>query len=308
MKKQIFFAAATVLAFAFTSCKKYEVSAPLDLSGLSKVQVSGTLLAELDESNAGLETIPAGVKVTATIDLDQYNPNNNSNDKHVVSATTDANGRFSINIPVTTAGVDVQLSFESFTYEKVFVDYGTEKLSEVTQYKLDNVSLNDLGVDASETSIDLSDLVYYEDDTDPNAGTFTPTTSITYSGVLTYEVERRAGVLQPDTIITAPIPAGTVLFVDIYSEDMFGREFYQSKSVTVTAGGNYSIEVPLVKNGYAEIQFGGMEILQFDDVVAVPVQKGLYEYNLYVNETLQFVDYTNQDHVYTQGTFIKEVN
>src|SRR5690554_2501967 len=169
MKKQFFFAAATVSALAFTSCKKYEVSEPLDLSGLSKVQVSGTLLAELDESNAGLETVPAGVKVTATIYLEEYNPNNNTNDRHVISATTDANGRFSINIPVTVAGVDAELSFESFTYEKIIVDYGTEKLSEVTQYKLNSISLNDLGVDASETSVDLSGLEYNEDNTDPNA-------------------------------------------------------------------------------------------------------------------------------------------
>ena|SRR5690554_156881 len=141
MKKQFFFAAATVLAFAFTSCKKYEVSAPLDIAELPTVQVSGTLFAQLDDTKPGLETVPSGVQVLVRVDIDEYNPDNNSNDYHIISTQTNANGAFSINVPVTAAGIDANISFETFTYDKLDSIGITDSNITKTQYELDDISL-----------------------------------------------------------------------------------------------------------------------------------------------------------------------
>src|SRR5690554_3864893 len=103
MKKQILFAAATMFALAFTSCKKYEVSEPLNLSELRKVTIQGSLFAELDETNAGLEKAPQGLKITVSVPFSDYNPNTTSGN-HIVTTTTDANGNFSIQVPVVSNG------------------------------------------------------------------------------------------------------------------------------------------------------------------------------------------------------------
>ncbi|NEN24173.1 hypothetical protein G3O08_11735 [Cryomorpha ignava] len=307
MKKVTFSAvAALMLAFAFTSCEKYDVSEPLELSSLRTVTIKGDMYAQLDKTNSNLEMAPADLKVTVAIPLSDYNPNNSSGGKHFVTTQTDENGKFSIQVPVVSSGINARISFESFT-ATVLEEIGLTEVSENTShFELADKTISGLGSGNSQELIDLGSLEYMVTSTDPNAGSFTPSTSITYAGNLTYEIKLREGVNQPDTLIYAPIPEGTNLLVTIVSLNEFGdKEFQQTKTVTTTANGNYQIDVPLVQNGTASIEVSSTEILQFENEILD--ENYLYIYNLNIVDNLYFINYTNKDYQYSQDTFLQEV-
>ncbi len=307
MKKLVFYSVATVmLAFAFTSCKKYEVSAPLDLSSLPTATIKGDMYAQLDKTNSSLEKAPSGLTVTISIPLSDYNPNNTSGGNHIVTTTTDANGKFSIEVPVVSSGVNATISFESFT-SSVLEAIGQTDVSEKTSlFELADEFVNDLGTGNSKTLLDLGTLEYQETSSDPNSGSFTPSTSVTYEGTLTYLVKRKVGVLQPDTLIYAPVPEGTELVIKIVSKNEFGdKEYHQTKTVTTMANGKYSFDVALVQNGTATINVKSTKILEFEDVIND--QKSLNVNNLNFADNLYFVNYTNKDYQFVKGTFVQEV-
>lgn len=309
MKKVVLFAAASLVAFAFTSCKKYEVSEPLDLAALPTVTIKGDLYAQLDETNGGLENAPKGLKVTVSVPLIDYNPDNTSGGNHIITTKTDANGKFSIKVPVVSSGVKAVISFESFT-ASVIKSVGQTAIEEKTSlFELADQTKNNLGTGNSQELMDLGNLTYLATSTDPNAGTFTPTSSITVEGILTYPIKRKVGNPAPDTTIYAPIPEGTVLVVKISSKDEFGtKEFKQTINVVTTAGGKYLVEVPMVQNGTASIEVKGSEILAYEDLIASPNVNALYNMKLSFTETLSFVDYIEKDHKYTLGTKVKDID
>lgn len=308
MKKTFFYAtaAAVTLAFAFTSCEKYEVSEPLQLSSLPTVTIEGDMYAQLDKTNSNLENAPAGLTVTVSIPLSDFNPNSDSDGNHIIKTKTDANGKFSIAIPVVSSGVDATISFESFT-ASVLEELGqTGVYEKTTLFELGNKSVSGLGAGNSTKLIDLGSLVYVASSTDPNAGSFTPNTSITYAGTLSYPVKRKAGVLQSDTLLYAPIPAGTIVVVKITSKNAFGnQEFKQTSTITTTAGGKYEVQVPLVLNGTATLSMTSTEILEFEDVILDKRSLNVNELNAFDN--LHFVNYSNEDYKYVKGTFVQEV-
>ena len=307
MKKVLIYAfAAVTLAFASTSCEKYDVSEPLELSSLPKVTIKGDMYAQLDKTNSTLENAPKDLKVTVSIPLSDYNPNSNASGNYFVTTVTDENGKFSVEIPVVSSGVNARISFASFT-ASVLEEVGLTGVSENTSlFELSDKSISGLGTGNSQKLINLGSLEYLVTSTDPNSGSFMPSTSITYSGNLTYAIKRKAGVFQSDTLIYAPIPDGTALLVTITSLDEFGeREFQQTKTVTTTTNGKYEVEVPLVQNGTATIEVSSTEILQFDDVI---VNKSfLYVYNLNVADNLYFINYTSKNYQYSKDTFLQEV-
>ncbi len=307
MKKLFFYAtAAATLAFAFASCEKYDASEPLEISALRTVTIEGELYAQLDKTNSNLETAPMDLKVTASIPLSDYNPSSNSNGNYFVSAMTDENGKFTMRVPVVSNGVDVKLSFESFT-ATVLEEIGLSGNSEtISHFELGNISISDLGAGNSNEQIDLGSLQYDVTSTDPNSSSFTPSTSVTYSGSLTYEIRLEEGVLQSDTLIFEPIPAGTDLRVHIVSMDEFGeREYRETKTVTTTANGNYQIDVPLVQNGTATIEVTSSEILEFENDIVD--ERYLYIYNLDFSDNLYFINYVNKAYEYSKDTFLQEV-
>ncbi|PKR80886.1 hypothetical protein CW751_06870 [Brumimicrobium salinarum] len=305
MKKQLIFATAAVMALAFTSCKKYEVSGPLEISELETVKIEGNLMAELDESNSVLEAVPNGTKVMITIPMSEYNPSNTSGSNHVVSTTTKANGKFSLNVPVTNSGIDATLSFASFVYDKKYSELGSASYTEKTEYTLANKFFSGLGTNAGSNSINLGSVVYNENSIDPNSGTFEPTTSVTYEGTLTYLAERRVGVNQPDTLINLPIPSGTEVFVRILAEDYYGQTYREEQTITVGSGGSYSIEVPCVENGTSELFFDSQTILKYEDYITD--ERFEYNYTLLNIEDLYFTDYANKDFTYSQGALIQQL-
>lgn len=299
-----------IIATIFTSCKKYEVSEPLDLSKLSTVTVKGTLYANLDQTNSILEYVPEGLKVTASIPYSDYDINNTSGGNHILTATIDKKGSFSIDIPVLSTGVNVKISFESFTYD-VLKGVGTDTLRELTQFTLPIKTVNGLGKGNSAETVKLSEN-YAIESTDTNSMTFTPTTKVKFSGTVTFLKEHKkytvittTDTITRDTNIFAPIPAGVSLIVDIVSKDEHGREFKQTKTVKTTASGSYEIEVPVVYNGSADIKIKSNEIWQYED--RVTGKSYLYNYELNVTKTIYFVDYKNQDYKYVQGDLVYEV-
>lgn len=299
-----------IIATVFTSCKKYEVSDPLDLSTLSTVTIKGTLYADLNLTNSVTEFVPEGLQVTASIPYADYDANNFSGGNHVVTATIDKQGSFSIDIPVVSTGVNVNLSFESFSYN-VIKAIGEDTLRELTQFTLPVKAVNGLGKGNSAETVKLAE-TYAIESTDPNGNTFTPETKIKFGGTLLYLKEyKNYTVITPtdtitrDTNIYAPVPAGVVLTVSILSVDEHGRQFSQTKTVKTTTSGKYEIEVPMVNNGYADIVVYSNEIWQYENRILGKTY--LYNYDLTITKRLYFVNYTNQDNTYSQGTLVTEV-
>ncbi len=306
MKKLLLYLAA-IPVFTFTSCEKYEVSEPLNISSLAKVTVVGDVYAELDKTNNSLENAPQGLSVTVSIPISNYNSSNNSGEKYIIKTTVDANGKFSIDVPIVSKGVSATFSFESFT-STVIEEVGVTDTSKVTSlFELTNKTISGLGTGNSNELIDLGSLEYQATSTDPNSDSFIPTTSIKYEGSLSYAYRIRAGVNQPDTAIFASVPAGTVIRVKIVSRNEFGdKEYKETKTVTTTSNGMYSIDIPLVKYGTASIELSSQEILQLENIILN--ERYLYVYDLNVSDNLYFVDYENKEHEYVQGSFVRDLD
>ena len=306
MRKLLLYLAA-IPVLTFTSCEEYDVTEPLSISSLRTVTVTGDVYAELDKTNSTLEKAPQGLRVTVSVPVSSYSTNNNSGEKYLTTATVDADGKFSINVPVVTNGVSATFSFESFT-SSVIEEIGVTDTSRVTSlFELSNRTISGLGSGNSNEIVDLGSLEYQESSTDPNANTFTPSTSITYSGSLSYEYRIRAGVNQPDTSIFNPIPVGTVIRVDITSRDEFGtKEYKETRTIRTTANGEYTMDVPLVRNGTATIELSSTEILQLENIILD--ERYLYVYDLNITDNLFFVDYEDKEYEYVRGTFIRDLD
>ena len=96
-----------------------------------------------------------------------------------------------------------------------------------------------------------------------------------------------------------------MLTVSILSVDEHGRQFSQTKTVKTTTSGKYEIEVPMVKNGYADIAVYSNEIWQYENRILG--KNYLYNYDLNITKRLYFVNYTAQNYTYSQGTLVTEV-
>jgi len=295
-----------MIAILFTACKKYELSDPLDLSTLPTVTLKGTFYADLDLTNAVLEYVPEGLTVSIAIPYSDYDPNNVSNGNHIITTKIDKNGSFSVNVPVVSSGVNATITVESFIYDVIGAI--TDDTARVRmQFALAPIVKNDLGKGYSTETVKIED-TYAVDNVDPNAGAFTPNSTVKLSGTLTYlkeHKEYRVDTVTRDTLIYAPITEGVSLYVTITSYDMYGREFQQSKTVKTTSGGKYSIDVPMVNKGYAEVEIYSEEILEYEDRILD--KKFLFNYVLDETKTLYNVDYTNEDFKYVQETPIYEI-
>lgn len=96
-------------SMAFVACKKDEVVLPTATSEATKATLTGTLYAELDWNTPGLEKVPDGVSVTATIDM--------SGKTFSYSGVT-ASGKYTIDIPVGGATRNYTLYFGNFTADQ----------------------------------------------------------------------------------------------------------------------------------------------------------------------------------------------
>ncbi len=295
-----------IIAMIFTSCKKYELSEPLDLSTLPTVTVKGTLYADLDKTNAILEYVPEGLTVSVAVPYIDYDPNNTSNGNYIITTKIDKKGSFSVNIPIVSSGVNATISFESFTYN--VIDAVTEDTAYTRiQFVLPSIVKPDLGKGYSTETIKIES-TYSVDAVDANANTFIPKSTVKLSGTLTYLKERKNYTVDSvtrDTLIYAPVPEGTVLNMLITSYDEFDREFKQVKTIKTTSGGKYSVTVPMVNKGKADVEIKSEQILEYEDRIID--KKYLYNYELNVSKSMYNVDYENENFKYVQGDLIYEI-
>jgi len=140
MKKKLFSILA-IGAIAITSCEK-EV---LDSNQLGEAVITGNIYANLDETNdvnsAGLFSLGSnpesvkGITVSVTIDTriwDQSPDNNYDYPEKTYTATTDANGNYTLTIPATDKPSNVNLKFGNlYTTQKKYTTDGSDLTEDV---------------------------------------------------------------------------------------------------------------------------------------------------------------------------------
>ena len=130
MKRKMFSIMA-IAAIALTSCKKDEPAS----SELGDATISGNVWAELDLTDADPEAIE-GMQVTVIVDTRDWDQNPDPTydyEERVYTTTTDANGDWSLTIPATEEGYNVDIDFEDL--------YGTRTLATPSGTESENVEI-----------------------------------------------------------------------------------------------------------------------------------------------------------------------
>tara|TARA_B110000879_G_C10938955_1_gene419030 strand:+ start:141 stop:644 length:504 start_codon:yes stop_codon:yes gene_type:complete len=111
----------TIIFVFIFSCSKIETNSPLTIITTNTANISGALYAQLvqDSSNSVdvLEFAPSGTKIYFRIAKCDLNPEA-SCDEYLIYETTSQAGEYSIDLPVTNSGVDVEISLDDFDYTK----------------------------------------------------------------------------------------------------------------------------------------------------------------------------------------------
>ncbi|MDR2511831.1 MAG: hypothetical protein LBC89_05175 [Bacteroidales bacterium] len=109
MKKVIFLTAITAIAMMFTSCEKE--SKPVTVDSLPKVIVSGYVKADFGEL---MQTaVPAGTILNFSIPNSNYG---GASGNYIIQATTDNDGKYSVEIPVRTSPISLSVFGTNFTH------------------------------------------------------------------------------------------------------------------------------------------------------------------------------------------------
>ena len=130
------------IAIIFISCEKIEESSPVTLNTSNTANLSGQAYVDLaldkvvviDQNsqdpnytfmnlNDTLEHAPEGTEIHFRVLKTAYNSDAPVGEMMRFVTTVTANGTYSINIPTTTEGVDVNISFDEFTASKITWGY-----------------------------------------------------------------------------------------------------------------------------------------------------------------------------------------
>lgn len=253
MRKKIL----TALAFAtlaFVGCKKNTPNAV----ELSDVQISGVILAYLDYTN---DTNANGVYVEESVadpvsglrvytvvnyeDLDET-PDFGGNYKQVViSATTDANGAWTLTVPASNRPYDVEIIVDRFERNVILADNQGNNIG-TELHAFDDISfwIDDVAA-GSGSSIETGTRIASDDGVVNGGGNTINNGVFKLSGKVEVEYQIAAG----DTDVTGgdstiyEYPAGTVITLTAY----YYENGYQHDVVltsTIAADGSYSFDVP----------------------------------------------------------------
>ena len=126
------------IAIIFISCEKIEESSPVTLNTSNTANLSGQAYVDLaldkvvviDQNsqdpnytfmnlNDTLEHAPEGTEIHFRVLKTAYNSDAPVGEMMRFVTTVTANGTYSINIPTTTEGVDVNISFDEFTCQAI---------------------------------------------------------------------------------------------------------------------------------------------------------------------------------------------
>jgi hypothetical protein len=293
---QKLFVPLALVAIMFASCEKYETSDELSLSTLPTVTLTGTVYADLDETVAGLEYAPEGTIVRVSVPYSDYNSGSNGN---WVSEPVKlgADGKFSVNVHVTSDSINATVSFEDFEHAVVKLDNVGREYSELTYFKCSDKKLSGLGIGEANHIVD--NIVY--SGTVINSGKndnfiLKPTTEVTVSGKLEYQSDSAYRSV-PETTVMATITL----------TDPTGKQYTTEKPVPVGYGGIYSLTVPMVINGTATVKLQGENFWTFTDVFTN--KRAIYRYTLNASMTVyNFSPQTNKDHRFTKDAKVNDID
>lgn len=245
-----------VSAIALTSCKKEEATT----TELGSATITGTIRADIDQTNdvnnAGLyieNLMPEnveGMTVKVTVDTKNWvqasDQNGYAYDKKVYTATTNAEGVFTLTIPATEAGYYVDLEFEDVNgvTRKMFTSDGSELTENST------ISRNDASVyiysGATLSKSYKADISALDNDAKQYG------TATVYGSVYAYLNDNSdPGYKLLNS--SSPFPGKEVVLTWDYAPYNTGYE--TPLSFTVDADGNYKAVIPTETAGNGSVDF-----------------------------------------------------
>ena len=119
MKKQLL--TFIILSAIFFSCSKIKENSEVIVNIQNSANISGALYAQLTQDSSttvdNFEFAPSGTKIYFRIAKCDLNPEASCDDYLLYEATSQGGG-YSIDLPVTNSGVDVEISLDDFDYNK----------------------------------------------------------------------------------------------------------------------------------------------------------------------------------------------
>ena len=148
MRKKIIPSFLLLIAVTSFSCEKIEESSPVTINTSNTARLSGQAFVDLvldkayveDQNNQNpnqsfmnvvdtLEYAPEGTEIHFRVLKTAYNPKAPAGEMLRFVTNVNANGTYSINIPTTTEGVDVNISFDEFTASKLTWKYDSSSFN-----------------------------------------------------------------------------------------------------------------------------------------------------------------------------------
>jgi hypothetical protein len=136
------------IAIILISCEKIEESSPITINTTNTAKLSGMAFVDLvldkvyiqDQNYLNpnysfmnlsdtLEYAPEGTEIHFRVLKTAYNPKAPTGEMLRFVTTVNANGAYSIDIPTTTEGVDVNISFDEFTASKLTWKYDSTSIN-----------------------------------------------------------------------------------------------------------------------------------------------------------------------------------
>jgi hypothetical protein len=303
MKKLFVLTAA--MAMVFASCKKYEVSKPLDLESLPKIKLIGSVYAPLDETKTSgvLDLVPQSkLVVQVSIPYNAYDANNTSGGYYVKNATITSAGNYEVEVPYVSNGVRATISFLDFTADvEVQNDLG-EKRTVLRHFTCPDQTVNNLGRGRREGDRINIDATYSLVANSPDNVILEPTHKVKVTGMLWYhaaDTGSAPGNAQykrvPDIKITATIELSA-------PGETSPRKYTEIQTISVS-NGIYLIDVPMVASGTATLVLSGEGFWNF---IANDNKTFVYRYYLDPNSKTVY-DYRAGTQECDNLTYIKDV-
>lgn len=286
----------SVFALVFSSCKKYDISNPVNVNSFPKVSISGVVKASFEEGKVDAP-IPAGTELVFTISNASYMTG--ATGSHVVTVITGQNGEYTVEIPVPSNGLNAVVSSSDFISEYIV----TDNISYNKVYKLapKTVALRqDVNVIENLTFVGTA-----IDDTG-NENRIEPTSTSKLSGTLEY----LSRIDENDNSIYSYIPNGTKIEVKITltefeDEDPIAGKYIETQTITVGNSGKYTIDVPMIPDGKAKVEINSATILEFTEYNSEnQAVKKDYRYKLEQSVLVYEKDVNEKDFKYTQGVMV----
>jgi hypothetical protein len=299
------FVLIALAAIMFASCKKYETSDPLDLNTLPKVTLTGTVYADLNERLNGVEPLTGEnldgssvkIKVQVSVPYANYFSGNNSDGNWLSAAVdVDADGNFSIDVPVVSGGVTATVSFSDFTYNVKKSNTVGQEYTVLRHFTCNNIRVSNLGEGETNRIIEA---VYNPTSPNPNNdNVLNPTGEVTVTGKLEYESDNNS--------TTRGIPVDTKVTVIITLTDPDYRIYKKTQTIQPGYDGIYTIQVPMVEQGTATVRLVSEGFWQY--TIISTGDQAYYRYTL--DRTMTIYNYSIQkgkNYTYTRQNKVSDI-